>query len=472
MPITSHNAKLSLDYLFHPRSIAVIGGFYQQLYLDALTYMGFNGKLYPVSRNGGEIFGLKVYTSIRDIPDTVDYVISAISAQHTPQLIEDCASKGVKAIHMFTAGFSEISDKEGERLQSQIVAIAQQRGIRLIGPNCMGLYCPKTGLSFHPDVDKESGPVAFVSQSGGNAIWITREGMTKGVHFSKVISYGNASDLNESDFLEYLTHDPDTRIITVYIEGIHDGPRFVAALKEATKVKPVIIYKGGTTETGTRAVASHTGAMAGSDRVWDGLLKQADAIQVYSMDELMDLVLLFSYMPPPMGKAAGVVGIGGGNSVYAADTCASAGLSLPLLPAETRQELNGLYSSEAGASFRNPVDMYFERWDLAKETIKLVDECDEIDVLLVHLVLGWNPKYEKRIVKPYVGIFSTLAGELKKPTAIVLQPFGLAKYNSSTFEAEAMLYRTGFPVFPSIGRAARAIVKYADYYRQRQMKPV
>ncbi len=460
----------SLEYLFHPKSIAIAGGAYRQLYLEALLYAGFKGRIYPLSRDAGEINGLKTYHSIKDIPDTVDYVISAIPASATPQLIEDCALKGVKAIHMFTAGFSEISDKRGQKLQSEIVAIARQKGIRIIGPNCMGLYCPKTGLSFHPDVSKESGSVAFLSQSGGNAIWIIREGNTKGINFSKVISYGNASDLNEIDFLEYLTHDPDTEVITVYVEGVSDGPRFFKTLKEAAKVKPVILYKGGTTDIGTRAVASHTGALAGSERVWSALIKQAGAIQVYGMDELLDMVLLFRYMSPPKGKATCVIGIGGGNSVYAADVCANAGLEVPLLPPATRGKLNDIYSSEAGASFRNPIDMYFDRWDLAKDTIKLVDACKEIDLILIHLTFGWNPRYEKRIVKPYVDLCTSIRRELTKPVAVSLQVFGLAKYDSITFDSEASLYDSGYPVFTSVVKAAQATNRYCNFHNRPEIK--
>ncbi|MEE8618562.1 MAG: CoA-binding protein, partial [Dehalococcoidales bacterium] len=338
----NHNDKLSLEYLFHPKSIAVVGVSTDttriasgQIFLRALLDTKFKGNVYPVSREEGKILGLKIYSSIRDIPDTVDYVISAIPAQDIPQLIIDCATKMVKAIHIFTAGFSEIADEDGERRQSQITAMARQRNISIIGPNCMGLYCPKTGLAFHPDMPKESGTIAFLSQSGGNAIYAIREAASRGICFSKVISYGNACDLNESDFLEYLTHDPETEVIAAYIEGVKDGTRLVEALKQATRVKPVIVYKGGTTESGTRAVSSHTGAIAGSNRVWDGLLKQVGTIQVYSMEELLDILMLFRYMSPPEGRATAVIGIGGGNSVRAADACSSAGLTVPLLPTET-----------------------------------------------------------------------------------------------------------------------------------------
>jgi acyl-CoA synthetase (NDP forming) len=472
----NHNDKLSLEYLFHPKSIAVVGVSTDttriasgQIFLRALLDTKFKGKVYPVSREEGKILGLKIYSSIRDIPDTVDYVISAIPAQDIPQLIIDCATKRVKAIHIFTAGFSEIADEDGERRQSQITAMARQRNISIIGPNCMGLYCPKTGLAFHPDMPKESGTIAFLSQSGGNAIYAIREAASRGICFSKVISYGNACDLNESDFLEYLTHDPETEVIAAYIEGVKDGTRLVEALKQASRVKPVIVYKGGTTESGTRAVSSHTGAIAGSNRVWDGLLKQVGAIQVYSMEELLDILMLFRYMSPPEGRATAVIGIGGGNSVRAADACSSAGLTVPLLPTETRGRLEEIYASEVGGSFRNPVDTYFARWDLLQETIKIVADCDQIDLLILHITIGFaGPKYETRLnlIKPYVESISSVTRVINKPVAIVLYPIGLAKFEPITAEEEVALYKAGLSVFPLVGQAARAITKFIEYQRQ------
>jgi len=469
---TQHD-KLSLDYLFHPGSIAIPGVSSDtsklnagRTFLEALIDSGFRGRLYPVNRDGGQIFGLKIYPTIGDIPGSVDYVMSAIPARYALQLIADCARKGVKAVHMFTAGFSEIADKAGGQLEAEIAALAKQKGIRIIGPNCMGLYCPKTGLTFHPDFPRESGNIAFISQSGGHTIYIVREAALRGITFSKVISYGNACDLNESDFLEYLTHDPDTKVITAYIEGVKDGPRFLAALREAARVKPVIVYKGGITPDGSRAVASHTGAIAGSERVWESLLKQVGAIQTYSMEGLLNMVSLFTYMSPPKGKATAIIGIGGGMSVQAADACCRAGLTVPLLPVEIRNRLTEMYSSEIGASFRNPIDVYWRRSDLAQETIRLVADCDQIDLLIIHIMVGWNPRHEEKVSKPYIDLIARLHEAIDKPTAVVLQIFGQARFGAVAREAEAALYRTGFSIYPSFSQAANALVKFIDYHQR------
>ncbi len=474
MTTQSYNEKPALEYLFHPGSIAIVGvstGMAKvgggREFLESLLDVGFKGKLYPVSLDRGKIFGLKLYPTIKDIPDTVDYVISAIPAQYTPQLIADCADRGVRTVHMFTAGFSELGDKEGEQLELEITTIARQKSIRIIGPNCLGLYCPKTGLAFCTDSPKKNGSIGFISQSGGNSVYAIREGAIRGVFFSKIISYGNACDLNETDFLEYLTHDPETKIIAVYIEGVKDGARFIEGLKQATKAKPVIIYKGGTTESGTRAVASHTGSIAGSDRTWNALLKQVGAIQVDSMEELVDMLVLFKYMSPPKGRSTTVIGIGGGANVQAADACSDAGLSLPMFPAEIRQQLKDLYATETGGSFRNPIDMYWGKEDMIQETIKIIADYKQIDLLVIHIMVGFNPKNEARLINPYIESIISRGKEINRRTTVVLQSVGgSASSKKIASEAQTALYKAGFAVYPSISRAANAINKFIEYHHR------
>ena len=477
MPKNTHASKPRLEYLFHPRHVAVVGVSTDmsrigpgRIFVEALLTAGFKGKVYPVSRSGGEILGLKVYPSLKDIPGSVDYVISAIPARDTSRLIRECAKKAVKTVHMFTAGFSEIADERGRKLESEMIDLARQSGIRVIGPNCMGIFCPETGLSYELALPRESGHVGFISQSGGNAIQAVREAQTKNIHFSKIISYGNASDLNESDFLEYLTEDPRTRVIIAYIEGLKDGQRFKETMRRAAGSKPVIVYKGGTSEGGQRAVASHTGAIAGSRLVWASFLKQVGAIQVHSLDEMMDMVALFNYLPPPRGKAVGIIGIGGGNSVLAADASARAGLSVPGLPPEARRQLEAIFSSEDGGSFRNPVDMYFVKFNLVRETVRVVDDCPEIDFIIIHVTIGWNPKHDVNLAQTHVEMLTNLYREIKKPTVVVLRPFGPAKYTRVAGEAEAALFKAGFPVFFSVSRAAQAINRYVDYHRRKTLR--
>ena len=474
MQSKDYDDKPSLDYLFHPRSVAIAGVSGDlarfsggRMFLQNLINAGYKGKIYPVNPSGGEVLGLKIYPNIKDIPDTVDYVISAIPAQYTPQLVADCADKRVKAVHMFTSGFSEIGDEEEKQLEWQIATMARQKGIRIIGPNCMGLYCPKGGLSFGPDLSKQSGCVGYISQSGGNSLYGVREAATRGVYFSKVISYGNACDLNETNFLEYFTHDPETKIIAAYIEGVKDGRRFFQALKQATRVKPVIIYKGGSTESGTKAVASHTGSIAGSERIWDSLLKQAGAIQVDCVEEIVDMALLFSYMAPPKGRNVAVIGVGGGISVIAADACSNAGLTMPILPPEVRQKLKDVLITEAGRSFKNPVDIpSFGKAKVIQKATKIVADCEQIDLLIIHIAFDIRVLPVRTLATPDIESIISLANEINKRTAVVLHFAALAESKQLASDAQTALSKAGFPVYPSISRAANAISKFIQYHHR------
>jgi len=319
MSDSSRNEESTLNYLFHPGSIAIAGvsgnpdGFSPgRIFVQNLINAGFTGNIYPVNPKGGDVSGLEIYPTLEDIPGKIDYVISSVPARHTLKLVADSAGKGARAIHFFTSGFGELDDDEGGELEAKIVDAARKTGVRLIGPNCMGIYCPATGLSFGRDFPKKSGPLSLIAQSGGNTVRCIWEATTRGIYFSKAISYGNAADLDETDLLEYLTTDPETKIIAAYIEGVKDGIRFAEVLKKACRTKPVIIFKGGATEIGTRTAASHTGALTGSKRIWDALLVQAGAVPVHSIEEIFDVAELFLRASLPGGKNVAIIGTGGG----------------------------------------------------------------------------------------------------------------------------------------------------------------
>ncbi|MBM3155070.1 MAG: hypothetical protein FJ008_07005, partial [Chloroflexi bacterium] len=382
----------SLDFIFNPRSIAIVGASANieansanvaNVYLESFLSCGFSGPIYPINRKGGQIRDLKVYPNVKDVPGPLDYVVCCIQAHHVPQLIRDCAAKGVKAVQFFTAGFTESETEKGRKLQEEIVALAQQGGVRLIGPNCMGVYCPSSGMSFALDFPSQSGKVGYISQSGGNAHFGIRYAIQRGIRFSKAISYGNACDVDESDLLEYLTIDPETAIIAIYIEGAKNGRRFVRALERAAAAKPVIALKGGRTDAGARAAASHTGALAGSAQVWDGVLRQTGVATADSVEELADLLVTFQYLAVPKGGRLGTLGISGGATVIATDVYNSAGLVLPHLPQEVQQKLRNLVENEAGISFDNPVDISSSYYSpVTREGFKILVECDVIDIAL------------------------------------------------------------------------------------------
>ena len=327
-----------IEELFNPRSIAVVGSSNNPNsagynFTASLLKYGFKGKIYPVNPRYSEIVGLKAYPTVKDIPGSVDYVISAVSAPLVPALLEDCSHKGVKVIHLFTARFSETGRPDAAKLEQDVLRLARGFGIRLIGPNCMGLFFPRLGISFSDAMPHEqSGPVGLISQSGQAVEEIVRSASLMGVYFSKAISYGNALDFNECDFLDYLTQDPETRLILMYIEGLRDGRRFFETLRKATALKPVVILKGGRGQAGARAVASHTASLAGSADLLEVALAQAGAVFADSMEEFIDLAVTFHYLPPMRGVGVGVVGGAGGASVLAADQCEAAGLDVIPIP--------------------------------------------------------------------------------------------------------------------------------------------
>ncbi len=458
----------SLDFLFHPRSIAVPGASTQAgpgSFVAAIQEMGFKGDLYPVNPKAGEINGLKSYPRLTDIPGHVDHVISSVPLRFVEGLMEECVAKGVKSVHFFTAGFSETGDEDAAALESRVLARAREAGIRVIGPNCMGLYYPKGGLSFMPFLPTEPGPVAMLSQSGANAGEFCRTAAVRGLRYSKVVSYGNGADIRESELLEYCAEDPETEVIACYIEGITDGAHFMRALRKAAAVKPVIILKGGQTEAGTRATASHTGSLAGSLQIFDAAVRQAGAVRVDRMEELVDQAVAFRYLKSLSGPRAGIVGGGGGYSVLASDEIGAAGLDMPTLPADIQQKLHD-FTPTAGTSVRNPVDTSVG-WgpDGLKpmlDTIRIVSESPNIDYILYHTSYSWGAM---RAEGPSIVEMATeaaeklgeLAKESGKPIVCVARIPTTEMGMAGTLAFQQHVAAAGLPVFNSVQAAALAV---------------
>jgi len=329
----------SLDEVLHPQSIAVVGTNTHGRFVTPLINLGFKGKIYPVNPKYTEILNMKSYPTIKDIPGNVDFIISNVPAPQVPNILKDCEGKRVKGIHLYTARFSETGRKDAIELEKEVLSLAKKMGIRIIGPNCMGVYYPDQGISWQDHFPKESGTLALSSQSGQAAGQIISTITDRRIFFNKAISYGNAIDFNESDFLAYFEKDPKISLILMYIEGLKDGKRFFETLRKTTAVKPVVILKGGRGKSGTRAVASHTASLAGETSIWNTMINQAGAIPVNSIEELVDMVVSFYFLPPITGKCVGVLAGAGGATVLAADQCEEAGLDVIQLPQEIREEL-------------------------------------------------------------------------------------------------------------------------------------
>lgn len=478
-PVEPAPAVPGLDFVFHPRSIAIAGVSARESvlmggagFVNSLQEIGFPGPIYLIHPTAPAIRGLKCYPSVIDIPDEVDYVISSVPARLVPQLLEDCIAKGVRVLHLFTAGFTETGDTERAKMEQAVVARARESGLRLIGPNCMGLYVPRSRLAMMPGQPPEPGPVGMVSQSGMNAGEFVRYGLPRGVRCSKVISFGNGSDLKAADFFDYLTDDPETDIIVAYIEGIQDGPRLAQAVRRAARAKPTAILKSGRTEAGSRAANSHTASLAGSLQVFDGLCKQAGALRVESMEELVDVAVAFQFLKWLDGPNVVVVGGGGGASVLAADDLDARGLKVPALLPETREALAKV-TQEAGTSIRNPIDT-MSTWEEEgfEATIRPCVEASNCDVLLYHTGFGMGPGARARGMRERLTFQANVLGRLQKETGT---PIVVAVRESTTedgFEYAQLFveqcWRHGLATFPSIARAANGLARLLEWQRLQQ----
>jgi acyl-CoA synthetase (NDP forming) len=348
----------TIEDIIEPSTIAIVGSarrneFY---FLRSLVAGGFNGTIYPINPNVPSAYGLKFYKSLSEIPDKIDLVICAVKADLVPEVVRESVEKGVKGMVIFSSGFGDSGTEEGKRLEKEIVETANKGGLRIIGPNCMGIYYPEHGLSFRTDFRRKKGPVGFVSQSGGHAISFVLAGNDAGLFFSKVFSFGNAVDVTASELIEFLNRDEKTSIIAVYIEGVRDGAGFMKAIREAALRKPVIIWKGGVTDAGSRAAASHTGSIAGSPRIMEAVFAQTNVVPVENFEELLDTALAFAYCPPIYENRVGLISISGGSGVTNSDYCIKTGLRIPQLTEETRNKLSHI-NLGAGTSIKNPVDL-------------------------------------------------------------------------------------------------------------------
>ncbi|NQT48000.1 MAG: CoA-binding protein [Chloroflexi bacterium] len=473
----------TLDAIFNPKSVAIagVGGFgIGQAFLTCLLDSGFKGRIYPLSPKGGEVLGLKVHPNIKDVPDEVDFVISCIPAHLTPQLVEDCVAKGVKAISFYTAGFGEKGDVQGRELDAEILRVARAGGLRILGPNCVGVYHPKVGLSFSSDNPKESGRVGLVCQSGGNIIYTVRAAGFRGVRFSKAVSYGNALDIDETELLEYFGRDSETEVVAVYIEGVKDGTRFFQVLREVSSTKPVVILKAGHTEAGARAVTSHTGALAGSEIVWDKLLDQAGVVRVHSLDELADMLVAFSYLRAPDGRGIAVLGGGGGLTVMTTDEYGASGFSLPPLPRRIqdviRKDVVEFVKTDAGFILDNPFDLtnLFSS-EGQYRVFKRLASCDGIDMLVAQMGInnsGWPyPGYGySEWPDTHTDVAIRVHNETGKPIAVIIHS-ALSMWDSQrALDLQQKCCEAGLPVFRSVPSAAKAMDRFMRYHERRTIK--
>ncbi len=382
-----------LKPLVAPRSMAVVGasGDITKWGGSALKNIldgGYTGTVYPVNPKGGEFFGLKAYASIDDLPEAPDLALLAVGGHQVAPMLEQCGRKGIKAAIAIAAGFSE-TGATGAEAEQEIARIASEGGVTLMGPNCMGMVSNEVSLHavgfvvLHP----VKGTLSFVSQSGNIGVQTTNFCQRRNIGIDKFLSVGNEAQIGVTEALDYLKDDPNTTCIMMYVEGIDDGRRFLEAARRAASRKPVVVLRAGLTEFGSRAAASHTGAMAGSAAVWEAAARQAGIVTCTSSQDVIDLGTCLAYNPLPKGRRVAIVTNGGGAGVMAADEAARHGLQLAEFPPELYEALDELLPPYW--SRQNPLDMVTAAGgDVGPRVLRLVAECDAVDAIVVLSTLG------------------------------------------------------------------------------------
>lgn len=404
--------KRDFDRLFNPRSIAVVGasnlpGKWGYVMPVNIIGGGYRGRLFMVNPREKRVLGFPAYPSLLDIEEDVDLVVVAIPARKVASIMRDAASKGIKNAIIVSSNFSEVGE-EGARLEREVASIADGAGITIVGPNTMGIYSRTSSLCcLGAPVSPLEGEVGFISQSGNLGVQLMTWGRRKGLGFSRFIGSGNAANTDISDFLEFLGRDPCTSTIILYIEGLKDGRKFLEVARRITPRKPIIALKAGKGEQGERAVLSHSGSLAGPFELFRGAMEQAGVIEAETTEELVDLAAAFSSLPVPRGERVGVMTLGGGWGVVAADALDREGLRLAELPREVIEDLDRYLPSFW--SRRNPVDIVGNvRRENHFRVIDALATCKEVDIVIaMGTLLGrdfWVENILKTAVRPFLNV--------------------------------------------------------------------
>lgn len=452
-----------LDYLFTPRSVAIIGASHTPskigyVILSNFVLGAYKGKVYPINPNTQPILDQKVYASILDIPDRIDLAIIVIPAKIVPKALKQCVKKGVKVVTIISAGFSETGE-EGRKLEEECKKIVEENGIRALGPNVIGIYDSSSQvdtlfLSRERCGRPKEGNIAFISQSGavGSTIldWLSKES----IGISKFVSYGNAMDINETDLIEYLGRDKKTGVITAYLEGLkNSSKKFIQVCREISKKKPIIVLKAGKTKKGMEAVSSHTGSLAGSGKIYSAAFKQTGIIEAHSWEELFDFARVFSTQPLPKGNRIAIITDGGGFGVLATDEAERQGLDLREPSRILKRRISRVMPPYG--IYKNPIDL---TGDANAERYRVViEEClgsKEYDGVIA-ITLFQVPTLEEEVVNHIIKLHK----RFKKPI------LACAAGGEFTEKLSNRLLSGGVPVYPTPERAVKAMRALVEYKR-------
>jgi acetyltransferase len=429
-----------LEAFTNPRGVAVVGASPSP---DKLGYAvlqnviryGYAGQIYPINPKAAEILGLPAYPSVKDIPGPVDLAVVLIPAKAVPGVIEECGQKGITGAVVISAGFREVG-REGRQLEQQLIETARRYGIRIVGPNVLGIIDTVASLnaSFAVGMPRR-GHIAFMSQSGALCTSILDMALGQSTGFSRFYSIGNKADLNEVDFLRAWSEDPETNVITAYLEGISDGAEFMKTARQVTRMKPVVSIKSGTTSAGSRAASSHTGTLAGSEKAYDAAFKQVGIIRAASIQELFDFTQAFDRQPIPESDAVAVVTNAGGPGIMASDAIERMGLRLASLTPGIQQKLRA--ALPAAASVVNPIDVLgdapADRYELAIEAALSDPNVGVVLVVLTPQAATQIPQtaqalgeLARKYKKPAFGAF--LGDQAIRPAVEILTQYRVPNY--------------------------------------------
>ncbi len=450
-----------MELFFKPNSVAVIGASTNpkkdgNIILRNIIDSDFSGQIYPVNPTADEVLGLKAYPSITAIPGPVDLAVIIIPAKLCVQAMQDCAQKNVKAVIIEAMGFSEVGG-EGKNLQEQIVAIAKENRIRVMGPNCTGIVSRDIATTFFPMKDVPRGNVVLIGQSGLLAAGMASDiVVNRSLNINKICSIGNKCDVNENDLLAYFGEDPQTEVISMYLESIADGAAFVPIAKRVAAKKPVIFLKGGRTEAGAKAAMSHTGSMASNSKIVEAAIRQTGCIKADDFTEIKDFAKVFSTQPIPKGNRVAIVTAAGSVGVVVSDICAEHGLEMPKLSPLTVEKLKDVFPANMPPA--NPVDLWYsiEKLGLVKTletTLAAPLEDPNIDaaVLILAGMKYTMPVLDEKTVQKITATYG-------KPVIICM----LVGYNEYKNRIMEELGRD-LPVFTSIQSGVKALSKLCEY---------
>ncbi|HMF31294.1 MAG TPA: CoA-binding protein [Candidatus Lokiarchaeia archaeon] len=476
--LLNNRAGTDLTPLFYPQNIAVIGVSHNKVggikYIVAHEVSGFSGGLYPINPNYQEIDGRRIYPSLEDpdVPD-IDLAIIAVPAPNVPDVVRDCHRKGVKFAIIFSSGFEESGRDDLDR---ELRAAIAEGPTRIVGPNCLGVFNQESRVNFYYAMSFDlPGNISFVSQSGGTTARLLVALQSMGIGLQNAVSIGNSIDVSIGEMLLYFKDDPKTGLIVLYMENMEKekGPEFLAALQATTRVKPVIIWKGGQTDVGIKAAKSHTGGLAGSYRIWQAALRQYGVIVAENFEEMRDFAAAMSIHPPlPRGNRVGIVLSGGGIGVEFADAICKQGLEVPELTAETQAKL-AEYIPDINSSFRNPVDLgeYGYVPTYYGQALKAIAEDANVDAILTVREPERSTWFENSLqLTDFDGqnlVVLKSATEVGKPIFMNLSPNSelpedyAKRYN---FRKRLML-EDGIPTIDYTPHAAKLLKQMAAYQR-------